>query len=192
MTIYPRMRLWAATACVSLVAAQAVPVTVRAEQAVAPERNPPGDIPDNQVFILYSSPDGYELKVPEGWARTVADHTTRFADKYGLITVEEGAGTQSPTIASVKAAEIPKLTTQSRAFELKTVTGVALKSGKAVRITYNSNSDPNVVTGRQLRQEHERFIFFRDGKVATLDLAAPVGADNVDQWQLISNSFRWK
>ena len=30
-----------------------------------------GDIPDNQVFVTFTSPTGgYQLQVPEGWART--------------------------------------------------------------------------------------------------------------------------
>ena len=36
-----------------------------AEQAVAPERNPPGDISDSQVFISYAGP-GFSMQVPEG------------------------------------------------------------------------------------------------------------------------------
>ena len=30
------------------------------------EKNPPGDIPDNQVFITYQSPHGFSVKVPVG------------------------------------------------------------------------------------------------------------------------------
>jgi hypothetical protein len=30
------------------------------------------------------------------------------------------------------------------------------------------------------------------GKVATIDLATPVGVDNVDAYRLISQSFRWQ
>ena len=50
------------------VMAQQAPLPA-AEQPLKPEKNPPGDIPDNQVFIDYSSPLGFALKVPEGWAR---------------------------------------------------------------------------------------------------------------------------
>lgn len=38
--------------------------------APATETNPPGDIPDTQAFVDYSSTAGYGVKVPEGWART--------------------------------------------------------------------------------------------------------------------------
>ena len=41
---------------------------VAQEKAVAPEKNPPGDIPDCQVFITYTSPLGFSLTIPEGWS----------------------------------------------------------------------------------------------------------------------------
>ena len=69
---------------------------------------------------------------------------------------------------------------------------VKLAAGSAVRISYLSNSAPNPVTNKQIRLEHERFILFKNGKTVTLDLAAPAGADNVDQWRLISNSVQWR
>ncbi len=44
--------------------------TSAAEKPVPAEKSPPGDIPDTQVFIDYASPEGFTLKVPEGWARS--------------------------------------------------------------------------------------------------------------------------
>ena len=57
----------AATASlVSFVPASLFAQATSAEKPVAPEKNPPGDIPDNQVFIDYGSPLGFKIKVPEG------------------------------------------------------------------------------------------------------------------------------
>jgi hypothetical protein len=58
-------------------------------------------------------------------------------------------------------------------------------------IKYTSNSDPNPVTGKQIRLEHDRYLIAKDGKLATIDFSAPEGADNVDQWRLMSNAFSW-
>ncbi|MEA2574805.1 MAG: hypothetical protein QOH93_2103, partial [Chloroflexia bacterium] len=53
------------------------------EQPVAPETNPPGDIPDTQAFVKYASAvGGYELDVPEGWARTESGPNVSFVDKF--------------------------------------------------------------------------------------------------------------
>jgi hypothetical protein len=87
---------------------------------------------------------------------------------------------------------IPDLEKAGHAVKVTAVKDVKLAAGPAVRISYVSNSTPNPVTNKQIRLEHERFILVKDGKMVTLDLAAPAGADNVDQWQLISNSLQWR
>jgi hypothetical protein len=69
---------------------------------------------------------------------------------------------------------------------------VKLKSGPAVVIAYASNSDPNPVTNKQIRLEREGYLMFKNGTLVSLDLSAPLGADNVDQWKLMSNSFQWQ
>ena len=66
-----------------------------------------------------------------------------------------------------------------------------LPTGKAVLIRYTSNSDANAVTNNRVRLENEAILFFNNGKEATLTLSAPQGADNVDQWNRMSKSFRW-
>ncbi|NKQ69757.1 hypothetical protein C3Y89_05045 [Rhizobium sp. UPM1132] len=162
------------------------------QKLVAPETNPPGDIPDNQVFVAYNSPDGFSLKVPEGWSRTAIDHGARFFDKYDQIDATLGTASAAPTASSAKAHEITDLKAAAHAVKVTAVKDVKLAAGPAVRISYQSNSAPNPVTNKQIRLEHERFILFKNGKTVTLDLAAPAGADNVDQWQLISNSLQWR
>lgn len=162
------------------------------EKLVAPEKNPPGDIPDNQVFVMYDSPDGFSLKVPEGWSRKATVQGVRFSDKYDEIDATLGTASAAPTAASVRASDIPELEKGGPAVKVTAVKDVKLAAGPAVRISYLSNSAPNPVTNKQIRLEHERFILFKGGKTVTLDLAAPAGADNVDQWQLISNSLQWR
>ena len=67
-----------------------------------------------------------------------------------------------------------------------------LPAGAAIKVVYTSNSDPNPVTNKQIRLESERFYLSGNGKLAELTFSAPAGADNVDQWTLMSKSFRWK
>lgn len=187
-----RFRTAAALATVLIASSGTLFPAVAQEKLVAPEKNPPGDIPDDQVFVTYSSPDGFSLKVPEGWSRTAIDRGVRFSDKYDEIDATLASASEAPTIAAVRANEIPDIEKSGHAVKITAVKAVKLSGGPAVRISYLSNSAPNSVTNRQIRLEHERFILFKDGKAVTLDLAAPAGADNVDQWQLISNSLQWK
>jgi hypothetical protein len=162
-----------------------------AEKAVPAEKNPPGDIADTQVFIDYASPLGFTMKVPEGWARSDHADGASFVDKLDGVIVSVSKITSAPTIESVKANEVPNLKATERAVMVASVNAVKLPAGPAIRIVYTSNSEPNTVTNKQVRLENERYLYFKDGKLVTLELYAPKGADNVDQWQLMSGSFRW-
>jgi hypothetical protein len=162
------------------------------ETAVAPEKNPPGDIPDNQVFVQYTSPSGFSIKVPEGWSRVDRPDGARFSDKYNIIDLAVSKADQLPDTASAKARDAAELKRAGRAVEIKSVKDVKLKSGPAVLISYASNSDPSPVTNKQIRLEHERYLMFKNATLVSLDLSAPLGADNVDQWKLMSDSFRWQ
>ena len=96
-----------------------------------------------------------------------------------------------PTVSSVKSNDAPLLERSERAVKIGSIKPVKLPAGQAIRITYTSNSEPNQVTNKQVRLENERYLYFKDGKLVTLELYAPKGADNVDQWQLMSQSFHW-
>lgn len=162
------------------------------ETAVAPEKNPTGDIPDSQVFVQYKSPMGFSIKVPEGWSRADRADGARFSDKYNSVDLAVSKADRAPNAAGSKEREAVELQKTGRAVQIKSVKDVKLKSGPAVLISYASNSDPNPVTNRQIRLEHDRYLIFNNGMLMTLDLSAPLGADNVDQWQLMSNSFQWQ
>lgn len=163
------------------------------EQPVAPETNPVGDIPDTQAFVKYTSGQGgYELDVPEGWARSESGMDVSFADKLDGVKVIITDTTSTPTLSSVQAAWIPALQKSVRAVQVGGVKEVALPGGKAMLVDYTSNSEPNVVTGKQSRLENNAYLFYNNGKLAVLTLWAPVGADNVDQWRRMSQSFKWR
>src|SRR5438874_7767621 len=78
------------------------------ENAVAPEVNPPGDIPDTQAFVSYSNASGgYKLDVPEGWARTETASSVSFVSKFDGVKVDVGnsPASQAKNAASVRANE---------------------------------------------------------------------------------------
>lgn len=162
-----------------------------AEAPVSVEKNPPGDIPDTQVFIAYEGP-GFSMQVPEGWSRADEAAGARFFDKYDSVEATIADSAAAPTPSSVTAGEAATLTKTGRAVQIKDVKQVKLDGGRAVRIDYSSNSEPNAVTNKQIRLEAVRFFVFKNGKLVTLDMSAPFGADNVDQWNLMANSVRLK
>ena len=181
-----------ASLLLTLAAAWPVGMAAAAEKAIPAEKNPPGDIPDTQVFIDYVAPQGFTLKVPEGWARSDKSDGASFVDKLDGVVVAVSKADAAPSVASVKAKYIPELEKLERAVKVSAVKPAKLPAGAAIRVVYTSNSDPNAVTNKQVRLENERYLYFSDGKLVTLEFYAPKGADNVDQWQLMSKSFRWK
>jgi hypothetical protein len=163
------------------------------ETAVAPEVNPPGDIPDTQAFVIYrSAVGGYQLDVPEGWARAENGAAVSFIDKFNGVSVSVASASAVPTVASVRAGEAMRIASSGHAVTITDVSEAALPIGRAVGVRYTSNSDVNPVTNKRLRLDNETFLYFRNGREATLTLWAPQGADNVDQWNRMSRSFRWQ
>lgn len=184
--------LVAATSPIALVARAAEAPIPAAETPLAPEHNPPGDIPDNQVFIDYSSSLGFLLKVPEGWARRDLQNGAVFTDKYDGVAVTELPWAAAPNKASAEQTLAPQIVANARAVTITKIEEVTLPAGRAVRVSYGSNSEPNPVTNKAIRLENARYYFWKDGKLVSLDLSAPWGADNVDQWTMMAHSFRWQ
>jgi hypothetical protein len=160
--------------------------------ASATESNPVGDIPDNQVYVPYSPPDGsFTVDVPEGWARTDAGDTVSFTDKLNTVTVQELQGRPQPTPDSVRADELAGIAANGHNVTLGTVEQVTLPAGPALHATYSEDAAPDPVTGRTVRDDVELFVFWKNGTEVLLTLSGPHGADNVDPWKTISTSFMW-
>ena len=165
---------------------------VPTEAPVPTESSPPGDIPDTIAFVPYTSkPGGFIVSTPEGWSRTSSSTLVTFTDKLNTVQMGWGPASSAPTIASAKKTDVPALATSTRAFSLKSVTSVSLPAGPAVLISYQANSDPNPVTGKQYRLDVLRYELFHAGKTVTMTLLSPVGADNVDPWRIVTESLKW-
>jgi hypothetical protein len=163
------------------------------ESAIAAEVNPPGDIPDTQAFVSYSSSSGnYSFDVPEGWARTENGSSVTFISKLDGVKAMVSTASAAPTAASARGNEVAQIESQGHAVTVISVSDVALPNGKAVVVTYDSNSEPNSVTHKRVRLENEAYLYFKNGKLATVTFWAPKGADNADQWNRMSKSFRWQ
>ncbi len=144
------------------------------------------------MFIDYSSPLGFTLKVPEGWARKDLTDGAVFTDKYDGVAVTERPWATAPDKSSTEQMLAPQIVANVRAVTITKIEEVKLPAGQAVRISYGSNSDPNPVTNKAIRLENDSYYFWKDGKLVSLDLSAPWGADNVDQWTMMAHSFRWQ
>src|SRR5437763_9407676 len=71
----------------------------------AAEKSPPGDIPDNQVYVPYRLAGGHVvLKVPEGWARRQAAGAVTFTDKLNSVQIQSSPAQGPLTVAAAKRA----------------------------------------------------------------------------------------
>ena len=158
---------------------------------VPAEQNPPGDIPDNVAFVPYDNAAGhYHLTHPEGWAEATTGSTVTFTDKLNGLQASVGTDTTAPTEAVAKQRDVPQLTSTEAAFELRSVKAVTEPAGAGVLIVYRRKSAPDPVTGRQYRDEVQRYELVGHGHSIVIELFGPVGADNVDAYHTMIQSLR--
>jgi glucose/arabinose dehydrogenase len=161
--------------------------------APATEFSPPGDIPDNQVFVPYTPPGNLvSIKVPEGWARSSKGGSVTFTDKLNSVTIAVRSLSHPVTPSYAQSHEVPQLQQTVSAFAMGNISTVFRNAGKAVLLTYEKDSAPSPVTGKVVRDAVEQYEFWKNGHEAVLTLSGPVGADNVDPWRIVSDSLTWK
>jgi len=155
--------------------------------------NPSGDIPDTQVFVAYTDASGsFSLKVPEGWARSEVNGSVGFTDKLNTIRIESTPAPSAPTVDSATRTEVPAIQAAAKNFENPKVATVDRKAGAAVLITYRADAPPDPVTAKVVHDEVERYEFWRNGTEVILTLSGPAGADNIDPWRIVTDSFAWR
>lgn len=162
------------------------------QQPIAAEKNPPGDIPDNQAFVTFKSPLGFSIKVPEGWARRDLAGGVTYSDKYNELQVTVQPLAAAPSLGTLKASDVAALDRSPQAVRITSLKPVALPVGQAFVLLYSANSAPNPVTNKAIRLDNARYYLWKAGRLATLTVSAPAGADNADQWQLMAKSFAWQ
>jgi hypothetical protein len=156
---------------------------LRAEAASAAT----GDIPDNQVFVVFADPAArYAMKYPEGWAQSGGGDRVVIRDKNNIVRIVVRKGS-----ASVASA-LQELHSLSGVTVVNTPHGQTLPSGPAVEAVYSTKSAPNPVTGKRVTLQVDRYYVRHGDRVAIVDLGTPVGVDNVDAYRLMIQSFRWR
>jgi hypothetical protein len=145
-----------------------------------------GDIPDNQVFVDYPG-KSFTMKFPEGWTQSGGGDNVTFRDKNNIVRVVIVPGT-APTVTSVQQ-EVAKL---KGARATGTPTPVTINGMSGVKVTYETTSAPNAVTGKSVTLTVDRYELAKNGKRVIVDLGSPVGVDNVDGYRLMIQSLRLK
>ena len=170
------------SAAATTTTAAAGPGALQAEVASAGA----GDIPDNQVFVAYAG-KSFSMKFPEGWTQSGHSDNVTFRDKNNIVRIVIVAGAAPSTVALKKEVQGLKGTRSINA-----PTNVTLGGLRAVRVTYETTSAPNAVTGKRVTLTVDRYELAKNGKLAIVDLGSPVGVDNVDAYRLMIQSLRLK
>jgi hypothetical protein len=145
------------------------------------------------VFVAYTPPTGgFSVKVPEGWARTESGGTVTFTDKLNSIRMESVPASKAPTVESARQTELPAIRASAKNFQAGNVSEVTRKAGTAILLTYKADSAPDPVTGKVVHDAVERYEFWKAGTEVVLTLSGPDGADNVDPWRTVTDSFTWQ
>lgn len=170
----------------------AAPTAPSAASPNTPEVVAPGDIPDNQAFVAFTSADThYSVKVPEGWARTAQGAVVTFTDTFNSVTIASApASSPTPSVDQVKASQLTDVSPDPT-FRLIDVRPVTRAAGAGVLATYEVGSAANAVTGKKALLAVERYVFVHEGTTVVLTLSGAKGADNADPWKTVSNSLTW-
>jgi hypothetical protein len=162
------------------------------KSASTKDNSPAGDIPDTQAYVVYRPASGsFEVKVPEGWSQSTSGLITEFTDKLNIVSIKSVIDAVEPTVEQAKSIDAQELASIEPAFKLVETKQVTLPGGKVIIIKYQKDSTPNEITGKTYRIDVSLYEFYRNGLQVNLTLASPVGADNVDPWKIISESFKW-
>ncbi len=149
-----------------------------------------GDIPDNQNFLTYQNrPAGYSISYPEGWARSGSGNQVTFQDKSNTITIQVNQG-PAATPASVDQ-QLKQMASSDPCLSPGSSQSVTVGPNQAVKVTYTTQGTKSPVTGQRPKITVDRYVYSKAGRTAIVDLANPVGVDNVDAYRMISESFRW-
>jgi hypothetical protein len=149
-----------------------------------------GDIPDNQMFLTLSdTTGGFSMKYPEGWAQKGSGNNVTISDKNNIVHITVATGSL-PSVSTVNQ-EMVTLKQQTPSLSAGAPVTVTVASRPAVKVTYTTVSAPNPVTGKSVTLIVNRYYFAKSGRVAVVDLATPVGVDNVDAYRMMSASFAW-
>ena len=91
----------------------------------------------------------------------------------------------------MEAAELPAVASSASGYQAGKTQEVTRTAGTVIESTYRADAAPDPVTGKVVNDDVSRYVYYRSGTEVVLTLAGPHGADNVDPWRTITDSFTW-
>lgn len=170
-------------------------VTTAAATTAPTEQSAAGDVPDNAVFVTYTSQDGgYSIQYVEGWTVTPGiEGSVAITDIDSVEMVDVISMPSGDLTTYITGTDETKLKPQVQDYQRTGLETIQVHNQPVVRLTYTGTSAPDAVTGKQRPVETLRYyIPNANGKLAILTLTTPVGVDNVDAFNQMLGSFTWQ
>ncbi len=158
------------------------------------EISPSGDVPDNAVFVTYTSPAKlYSIQYVEGWSvQQLANDGVSITDIDSSEVVNIVPLPTGDLTNYVTATDEPKLKSDVQDYQRVDLKTVQVRNQPVVVLSYNSTSAPDAVTGKQRAVTSLRYyIPGPNNQLAILTLTTPPDVDNVDAFNQMLGSFTW-
>ncbi len=177
------------------VAAQTPPVAHAMTVGTSPSSMPAigrlnGDIPDSAVYLRYQG-SGFSIEYVEGWLQTKAARSVAFTDKDSTVVANIQRRLSGDLHGYVQQTDLAHLA-RTPGFHRGSLTRDAIGGYPAMHLTYRSLSTPDVVTGKTVALQVDRYYINGAHGLALLTLSSPLGVDNVDGFRRIAHSFRFR
>ena len=172
----------------------AVSVLTNAATTAPTEISPSGDVPDNAVFVTYTSPSNlYSIQYVEGWAvQQLANDGVSITDIDSSEVVNIVALPSGDLTNYVSATDEPQLKSSVQDYQRVDLKTVQVHNQPVVVLSYNSTSAPDAVTGKQRAVTSLRYYLpGPNNQLAILTLTTPPDVDNVDAFNQMLGSFTW-
>jgi hypothetical protein len=128
--------------------------------------------------------------VPQGWPRIESADKVTFAGKAGGESVQFASGAcASGDPRVVLAGAVMHAGDFVANVRLEPI---ALPAGPAYRAEYETSATAPGAGDERAHFAALAYLLRRDGRCALITLWAPFGAQDVDQWQRVARSFRWR
>jgi hypothetical protein len=152
---------------------------------------PAGDLADPAHYVLHADVAGrYQLKVPQGWAKSAVAGGVRFISTIGSITVTTREASSEPTLAQARAVTVPRLRGSEPGFALQAITALSRPAGHVVLIHFERDGGPDGATPT-VREDVQLYEFFRNGTELDVTVAARLGSNIADACSLVTDSVTW-
>ncbi len=152
-----------------------------------------GDVSDNAVYLRYQG-RGFSIEYVEGWLQTVPARGTQgiiFHDKDSASAVELRPPPHQALPAYVQRSDLPALA-RSPGFARGALAPDSIGGYRALRLSYRGLSAPDDVTGKTAPLQFDRYYVPGPRALAVITLSTPLGVDNVDAFNRIAHSFRFR